>query len=114
MKKIILLLTIVGFAFGCSKDDDVDNNNIEIQGSAWSRDTSVFKNEIISFGINGIGHYSYSTTTSDPKFYDYELKYIYKKPNVEIKFKDGSHFSDGYIDGNKLNLKRKGTFTRYR
>lgn len=114
MKNVLFLLTIITMFMGCSKDEDVDNDNFEIQGSAWSRDSSVFKNEIISFGINDIGHYSYTTTTSNPQFHDYELKYVYKKPKIDIKYKDGSHFGSGYIDGNKLNLEVKGTFTRYR
>lgn len=114
MKKLILLLTIIAVTFGCSKEKEADNDNLEIQGTAWSRDSSNFKNEVIGLGIDGLGNYSYSTTTSDSEFNDYKLKYVYKKPNIEIKFKDGSNFGNGSINGDKMNLGIRGVYTRYR
>lgn len=116
MKKISLLMILIALVFtGCKKDDNTpSNNNAEIQGSAWSKDESVFKDETLGLGIDGKGNYSYKTTTSNPEFRSYKLRYIYIKPNIEIKFGDGSNFGSGYIEGAKMNLGNKGTYTRYR
>lgn len=114
MKKILILTTLAMLVCaGCGKDED-SNDNAEIQGSAWSKDNSYYKNEILGLGINANGTYSYTTTTSNPEFRDYKLTYIYKKPIIEIKFSDGSNFGSGSIDGNKMDLGKRGTFTRYR
>jgi hypothetical protein len=114
MKKILVLALLAIVFAGCEKEDENSNDNAEIQSSSWSKDNSVFKNEILGLSINGIGHYSYSTTTSNPEFRDYELKYVFNKPNIEIKFKDGSNFGSGYIEGDKMYLGKRGAFTRYR
>lgn len=103
----------------CSSDDDENNNNnTEIESSAWTKDGSIFKNDILGLGINGLGTYSYTTTVDPPKFYSYDLKWEYNKPNIVIKFKDGSNFGSGYIDDNKMYLKegtgREVIYTRYR
>lgn len=119
MKKILTLLLLTTLFVSCSSDDDESHNdNKEIQSSAWSKDNSVFKNEILGLGVNGLGTYSYSTTTNPPKFHSYDLKWEYKKPNIVIKFKDGSNFGSGYIEGDKMYLKETSgiekTYTRYR
>lgn len=114
MRRILILLLVFPLIFGtCSKDDEPNNDNAEIQVSAWSKDDSIFKNDILSFGVGGKGHYAYTTTTSNPQFRSYELTYVYNKPNIVIKFKDGSNFGSGYIEGNKIYIEGKGVFTRY-
>lgn len=119
MKKLLLLLLIFPLVFiSCSSDDENHNDNHEIESSAWSKDDSVFKNDILGLGVNGLGTYSYTTTVNPPKFHSYDLKWEYKKPNIMIKFKDGSNFGSGYIEGDKMYLKETAglevTYTKYR
>lgn len=114
MKKFLFAVALVMMFVGCSKDDENTYDNHEIEASAWAKDDPVFKDEGIGLGINGIGHYKYTTNSKDPKFYMVEFKYIYKKPKIELKFNDGSNFDNGYIEGDKMYLEKRGTFTRYR
>lgn len=119
MKKLLTLILLTTLFISCSKDDDKDHNdNQEIQGSAWSKDGSIFKNDGLGLGINGLGTYSYTTTVNPPVFHSYDLKWEYNKPNIVIKFKDGSNFGSGYIKDNKMYITKSSgledTYTKYR
>jgi len=109
MKKILFILFIAILAFSCS-NDPISNDNLEIQNTAWSRDTTVFKNDQILFFENGKCNYSYSTSNAHRS---YDMVYSYNKPNVTMTFSDKSVFGIGKITGNKLYIEGWGTFTRY-
>lgn len=118
MKKTFFLLLFSFALFACSSDDDNHNDNHEIEVSAWEKDNSSFINEGIGLGKDGFGSYSYTSPIKPFKNYLYDLNWEYKKPNIVIKYKDGSNFGSGYIEENKMYLKTTSgvemIFTRYR
>jgi len=108
MKKILFILFIAILAFSCS-DDSIRNDNIELQNTAWARDTTCFISDRIIFLENGKCNYSYSAS----EYHSYDMVYSYNKPNVTMTFSDKSVFGVGKITGNKMYIEGWGTFTRY-
>ena len=129
MKKLLFVFALImAVVFsGCSKDDEPqepDNDNAELLSSVWSEDsTSQFvKNVSISINVFGDCRYSYTSLLFDePRLVDLDLEYVYKKPNITFRYKNGELWGEGYthekgdeINDKIIDLGDKGTFTCYK
>lgn len=105
MKKFVIF-TLASFMIAISScgDKGDTNDNRELVGSCWEleQEDSPYEYVTICFGSEGAS-YSYKMNMTGVSR-RYELKYMYKKPNITITHKDGSRFGRGRIEDNVLIL----------
>lgn len=127
MKRLLLLIAFALAFGGCKKEETKEQHvfdNAELLSSVWSEDniSQFVKNASISINISGDCRYSYTSLLFDePRLVDLDLDYVYKKPNIVFKYKNGELWGEGTIseNGDEINdkiidLGEKGTFTCYK